>query len=165
MSNDPSKRISFLHLLLPTVMTNICCDILTQQVLRLVTQFPILRRAQSSQSHHLSPRSLLRQLWASYISSFIVDIVTYPLRTIVLRLHMQGLPILVENVETGIGVNYVTTYYTGPIDCTQSIWEVEGLTGFYKGLSSIVLQYLLYGLFLVIVWRGVLQWERLRDKQ
>ncbi|XP_019853220.1 PREDICTED: solute carrier family 25 member 46-like isoform X3 [Amphimedon queenslandica] len=163
ISNDPSKRLSFLQLVVPTVVTSVFCDILREQVLKLVTQFPPLKRVQSSKSHHLSPRSLLKQLWASYISSFVVDMVTYPLRTIVLRLHLQGLPVLVENVETGISVNFVTTFYTGPIDCAQGIWEAEGFTGFYKGFSSVLLQYSLYGLFLVIVWRGIQQWERLKD--
>lgn len=87
----------------------------------------------------------------------------YPLRTVIVRLHLQGLPILVENVELGTGVQYVTTYYTGPIDCIQGIWEAEGLSGFYKGLSSVLLQYIIYVLFLLIVWRGIVEWERLRE--
>ena len=82
-----------------------------------------------------------------------------------LRLHIQGVPVLVENIETGSGVQYVTTFYSGPIDCIQGIWEAEGITGFYKGMSAVILQHVLHGLLLVILWRGLVYWERLQKGQ
>lgn len=87
------------------------------------------------------------------------------MRTVMLRLHIQGVPVLVENIETGSGVQYVTTFYSGPIDCIQGIWEAEGIAGFYKGMSAVILQHVLHGLLLVILWRGLVYWERLQKGQ
>ena len=163
ISNDPSKRLSFLQLVVPTVITSILYDILAQQLTGGTTR--LLNTSKANVSTKFSLRQLLTKLWASYISSILVDIVLYPLRTVTIRLHAQGLPILVENVDTGTNVQFVTTFYTGPIDCVQGIWEAEGIMGFYKGLSSVLLQHFVHGLLLVAVWRGVIYWEQWKSQK
>lgn len=97
----------------------------------------------------------MHRLSTTYISSFLVDSLLYPMGTVVARLHCQGLPILVNNVDTGSGVQYVTTYYTGTVDCVQGVWIAEGFSGFYKGFSAVLLQYAVYGALLMVMWKGV----------
>ena len=117
-------------------------------------------RSHSSQLHHI-----LHKLFVGYLSSLLADILLYPLLTVTIRLHCQGLPVLVNNVETGIGVQYITTYYSGPVDCVMGILEAEGVTGFYKGLSALLLQYAIQGLLILLLWRVVIYWERWRREQ
>lgn len=163
VSLNSTKHLSFLQLLTPTVCINILQDILTDQILRFVTMCPPIKQANSPNSSNLSIWNLHRKLWASYITSFVVDLIIYPFRTVMVRIHLQGLPILVENVEIGTSVQYISTFYSGPIDCVQGIWEAEGVLGFYKGLSSVLLQHFIYGLSLLILWRAIVEWDKFKE--
>lgn len=144
------------------MICGVVSDILTEQLQRIITRVLPMKSTPPSQ---FSLSLLLHKLWASYISTLLTDLIIYPMRTVMLRLHIQGVPVLVENIETGSGVQYVTTFYSGPIDCIQGIWEAEGITGFYKGVSALILQHVLHGLLLVILWRGLVYWERLQKGQ
>ena len=109
------------------------------------------------------PSALLKKLFSNVWASFLVNLLLYPLLTVTVRLHCQGLPILVNNMETGSGVQFVTTFYSGPLDCIVGIWEAEGVAGFYKGMSALLLQYSVQGLLIFLLWRGVAYWERHRN--
>ena len=150
---DPSKRLSFLQLLLPTLlhsMAHTTAAHLTEGAVQRLVQ----HRPNSSPLHHV-----LYRLTAVYTSSLLCDTLLYPLGTVVIRLHCQGLPVLVENVETGLGVQYITSYHSGLLDCLRSVWESEGVLGFFKGYSSVLLQYAVQGLLLLLLWRALAYYE------
>ena len=84
------------------------------------------------------------------------DCVLYPLETVLVRLYCQGMPVLVDNVQTGRDVMFISTYYTGVVNCVTEIWGAEGVWGFYKGFSSLLLRYAVHGVVLVVLWRIVL---------
>lgn len=157
--SDPSNRLSYLQLLFPTVLTNIAHGVTTDGMETLMGRL-FSNHSHPSQLHHI-----LHKLFVGYLSSLLADILLYPLLTVTIRLHCQGLPVLVNNVETGIGVQYITTYYSGPVDCVMGILEAEGVTGFYKGLSALLLQYAIQGLLILLLWRVVIYWERWRREQ
>lgn len=100
-----------------------------------------------------SSKLLMHRVASVFLSSLTVDLMLYPLETLVARLHCQGLPVLVENVETGTGVQYVTSFHRGLFDCGLGVWEAEGLAGFYKGLSALFLKYALHGMFVLLLWK------------
>lgn len=160
MYPDPSKRLSFLQLLLPTLLlgfTRSSAAQLTDGALqRVVQEHP---HPSSSSSSSSSLRHVLYRLTAVYAGSFLCDTLLYPFETVVVRLHCQGVPVLVDNVDTGLGVQYITSYHSGLIDCVRGVWDVEGLVGFFKGFSSLLLQYALQGMVLFLLWRALTYYE------
>ena len=158
---DPSNRLSYFQLLAPTLITSMLKDLISAGI------SPLIGRRFTSEHHSVAPPPSLvfRKLCSTVVSSFLVDLLLYPLQTVLIRLHCQGLPILVENMETGSGVQFVTTFYSGPLDCISGVWEAEGVVGFYKGFSALLLQYAVQGVLLVLLWRGVVYWEQFRDCQ
>lgn len=149
----PSNLLPYLNLLAPTLIASISNDLLMTGITPLIARF-------SNDTHEFLPRQILNKLLLKMVSSFLIDLVLYPLITVNIRLHCQGLPILVSNMETGSGVQYVQAYYSGPIDCVNGIWAQEGVAGFYKGMSALLLQYAVEGLVLFMLWKGVAYWER-----
>ena len=156
---DASNRLSYLQLLVPTLATNILNDLLLTGATSLLSKY-IFKNRSTSVAHQIS-----NKLLTSVLSSFLVDLLLYPLLTVTIRLHCQGLPVLVENVETGSGVQYVTTFYSGPLDCITGIFEAERISGFYKGMSALLLQYTVQAVLLMVLLRGVAYWERWRSGQ
>ena len=63
------------------------------------------------------------------------------------------MPVLVDNVQTGLDISFVTTFYRGFWDCVNVIWESEGPFGFFRGYSALLLRYLLHGSLLFLLWR------------
>ena len=92
-------------------------------------------------------------LWVAYFSSFLSETVLYPLETVVARMTCQGMPVLVDNIQTGLDISFVTTFYRGFTDCVVVIWESEGVFGFFRGYSALLLRYLLHGSLLFLLWR------------
>ena len=66
------------------------------------------------------------------------------------------MPGLVDNVQTGSDVMFISTYYSGVVHCVREIWGTEGVWGFYKGFSSLLLRYAVHGALLVVLWRVVM---------
>lgn len=153
----PSNLLPYLNLLAPTLITSISNELILAGITPLITRF--------SSNYEFLPRQVLHKLLLKTVSSFIVDLLLYPLVTVSIRLHCQGLPILVSNMETGSGVQYVQAYYSGPVDCVNGIWAQEGVAGFYKGLSALLLQYAVEGLVLFLLWKGVAYLERFGHNQ
>jgi len=81
------------------------------------------------------------QLMTTWLSTLITDIVTFPLETVILRLHLQGTRTIIDDTDKGIGVVPLCTNYEGLSDCIESIVRVEGVPGLYKGFGALVLQY------------------------
>jgi len=95
----------------------------------------------------------MRGLWVAYFGSFLSETVLYPLETVMARLVCQGMPVLVDNIQNGTDISFVTTFYRGFVDCVLVIWESEGVFGFFRGYSSLLLRYLIHGSLLLLLWR------------
>lgn len=131
----------------------------------LITMFvsPLIQRYQDPPDDALSVA--MNSLWTSYLGSFVSDIVLYPLETILVRLYCQGMPVLVDNIKTGREVMFISTYYSGALDCVGEIWGTEGIWGFYKGFSSLLLRYAVHGMVLLVLWRLTLMIKATTSKE
>ena len=142
-----NQCLPFLYLVGPTILHG-----LAVQWLSLLTA-ALLQRSlpQTAGGDVLSVT--MRALWTSYLGSLMVDVLLYPLETVMVRLYCQGMPVLVDNIQTGSDVAFIMTYYRGFFDCIMGIWDTEGLWGFYKGFSALLLRYTVYGVILMVLWR------------
>eukprot|EP00117_Sycon_ciliatum_P016648 scpid58290/ scgid15986/ Solute carrier family 25 member 46 len=85
-------------------------------------------------------RLSLKELIASTISRLIGEVLLYPLETVLQRMHVQGTRLIVDNIETGLGIMPHDSAYDGFWDCVHTIRRDEGVGGFYKGFSALMLQ-------------------------
>ncbi len=99
--------------------------------------------------------STLRGLWLNYFSLCLTDILLFPLETVLFRLYCQGMPALVDNVQTGTDTVFISSYYSGFMDCVSGVWASEGFLGFFRGFSSLLIRYSIHGALLFVVWRTV----------
>lgn len=78
---------------------------------------------------------------ASQIASQIgALVVLYPIETVINRLIVQGTRTIIDNTDNGVGVIPINSRYDGFWDCLQTINDVEGYAGFYKGFGSLILE-------------------------
>ena len=144
---DKNSRLPYLHLVGPTILHGFTVELVSRVTRRLVHKcLP-----------HRTDRDVLsvtvRSLWTAYLGSFLADVILFPLETVVVRLYCQGMPVLVDNIQTGLDIAFIRTYYRGLVDCIGGIWESEGVWGFYKGFSALLLRYALHGALLLVLWR------------
>ena len=142
-----SQCLPFLYLMGPTILHRLALEWLS-----LLTS-TFVQRSLPHRTNHDALSVAMRALWTSYLSSLMADAVLYPLETILVRLYCQGMPVLVDNVENGADVAFITTFYRGFFDCITGIWDSEGLWGFYRGFSALLLRYAVYGTVLFLLWR------------
>uniref|UniRef100_A0A0X3PSK3 Solute carrier family 25 member 46 n=2 Tax=Schistocephalus solidus TaxID=70667 RepID=A0A0X3PSK3_SCHSO len=89
---------------------------------------------------------LAANLWASLA----VDVLLYPLETIVVRLCVQGTRTLVDNMDTGVSVLPIVSAFDGPLDAIRSaLHSSSGLLGLYRGFGALAMQYALQAAFLM----------------
>lgn len=146
------RRIPFLLLATPTVLHGVLSGVFSHLLRKLFER--LLRRSRTIPSSSQSVcTSAIAALWVDYFSLLFTDILLYPLETTLVCLYCQGMPALVDNIQNGTGVTYVSTYNTGMLDCMSGVWETEGALGFFKGFSSLLIRYSIHGLVLVLLWR------------
>lgn len=157
-----SQQLPFSLLLGPTVLHSVACDAISYLVRRALNRFaPGLGSTPNS-----GPlRAAMFTLSTYLCTSFVANTVLYPLQTVLVRLYCQGMPMLVDNIQSGTEVTYVKEISRGFVDCIRVIWEGEGPLGFYKGYSGLLLQYTVQGLLLLVLWRLVWILERRSGKQ
>lgn len=143
----------YLCLIVPTILHGLATEVIGQLSMSLLQKLLPNRTRAQEQRDVLS--HMMRALWVAYFSSLLSDVLLYPLKTVLVRLYCQGMPVLVDNVQTGTDVVFISTYYSGFIDSVYGIWDTEGLWGFYKGFSSQFLRYLVHGTLLLVLWRTV----------
>ncbi len=146
---DSNHRLPFLHLAAPTIFHGFTIDLISLLSQKLLEKVLPNRTANDALS------VAMRGLWTAYLGSLLADITLYPLHTVVVRLYCQGMPVLVDNVQTGVDIAFITTYYRGFLDCVGGIWDTEGVWGFYKGFSALLIRYAVHGLVLLLLWRIV----------
>lgn len=151
---DRLRRIPFLLLATPTVLHGLLSGAVSHLIRKLFGRILWSRTSPSSSSSSQSVyTSAITALWVDYFSLLFTDVLLYPLETVLVRLYCQGMPALMDNIQSGTGVMYVSTYNTGVLDCVWGVWETEGALGFFKGFSSLLIRYSIHGLFLVLLWR------------
>ncbi|CAH0399411.1 unnamed protein product [Chilo suppressalis] len=79
-------------------------------------------------------------LKANIFSFITMEILFYPLETIIHRLHIQGTRTIIDNLDTGTSVTPILTGYEGFVDCYHTTIAKEGVAGLYKGFGALVLQ-------------------------
>ncbi|KAG6448950.1 hypothetical protein O3G_MSEX005778 [Manduca sexta] len=79
-------------------------------------------------------------LKANIFSFITMEILFYPVETIIHRLHIQGTRTIIDNLDTGTSVTPILTGYEGFIDCYNTTIAREGVAGLYKGFGALVLQ-------------------------
>ncbi|XP_043927510.1 solute carrier family 25 member 46-like [Protopterus annectens] len=90
------------------------------------------------------------ELIASFIANLCVDVLLFPLETVLHRLHIQGTRTIIDNTDLGYEVLPINTQYEGLRDCVNVIKKEEGVLGFYKGFGAVIVQYSLHAAVLQI---------------
>ena len=143
----------YLYLVTPTILHGLAAEVISNLSITLLQKL-LPNRTQSQEQQDVLSYTM-RALWVAYFSSLLTDAILYPLITVLVRLYCQGMPVLVDNVQTGTDVVFISTYYSGFVDSVFGIWDTEGPWGFYKGFSSLLLQYIVHGGLLLILWRTI----------
>lgn len=84
---------------------------------------------------------IYQELLATFSGMLVADIVLFPFETILHRLYLQGTRVLTDNMDHGREVLGVQFKYSGFLDCIWQIFCDDGLSGFYRGLGTLILQY------------------------
>ncbi|OWR54490.1 hypothetical protein KGM_208020 [Danaus plexippus plexippus] len=79
-------------------------------------------------------------LKANIFSFVTMEILFFPVETIIHRLHIQGTRTIIDNLDTGTSVTPILTGYEGFLDCYSTTIAKEGVAGLYKGFGALVLQ-------------------------
>ncbi|CAG9566001.1 unnamed protein product [Danaus chrysippus] len=77
---------------------------------------------------------------ANIFSFVTMEILFFPVETIIHRLHIQGTRTIIDNLDTGTSVTPILTGYEGFLDCYSTTIAKEGVAGLYKGFGALVLQ-------------------------
>ena len=162
---DELRRLPYITLAMPTVLYGLSSAALHTTISYIIQRFLPAHSSASSSTVSVTSRSspevpnplssALKSLWLDYFSRFLTAATLYPLQTVLVRLYCQGMPALVDDVQTGTDTAFISSYYKGFVDCVTGIWDTEGFFGFFKGFSSLLVQYSIYGLVLLFIWRTV----------
>ncbi|XP_071450769.1 mitochondrial outer membrane protein SLC25A46-like [Hetaerina americana] len=88
------------------------------------------------------------ELKASVIALVAADVLTYPMETVLHRIHLQGTRTITDNLDSGMEVLPILTNYRGASDCYETAISSEGSLGLFKGFGALVLQYSVHIAFL-----------------
>ncbi len=149
---DKLRRIPLLLLATPTVLHGLLSGAISH-LLRQGIRRVFRTSRPPHEAKHEPFTSAVGALWMDYFSLLLTDCLLYPLETIVIRLHCQGMPALVDNIQNGLEGSFVSSYYGGVVDCVMGVWDSEGPLGFFKGFSSLLIRYSVHGLVLVLLLR------------
>ena len=156
---DEFRRLPYLTLATPTVLYGLSSTLLHRGISssadRILPSFHSSSSSRTTSDLHKHLSSAVRALWLDYFSMLLTDVTLYPLQTVLVRLYCQGMPALVDNVQTGTDTVFISSYYGGLVDCVTGIMDTEGPLGFFKGFSSLLVKYWVHGLVLLVVGRTV----------
>lgn len=147
LSSSCGDRISILSVLTSVVLLDVGQELL-QPVLHHFIAYIQSRWFHSHNQERTLITRITSKLWLWYWTSLLTDLLLYPLETTIVQLITQGLPMLVDDVENGSSVVYLSTNGDGLIGYFNHAWSTHGLSGLYRGLSSLALQYGVYAVLL-----------------
>ena len=107
----------YLYLITPTILHGLAVEVIAHLSMTLLQKL-LPNRTQTQQQQDVLSYTM-RALWTAYFSSFLGDVLLYPLKTVLVRLYCQGMPVLVDNVQTGTDVVFISTYYSGFMDSSS----------------------------------------------
>ncbi|XP_065911508.1 mitochondrial outer membrane protein SLC25A46-like isoform X1 [Dysidea avara] len=150
MLSSSEDKVSMISVLVPMVALSVAQELL-QPVIQHSVKYVQSRWLTTTTSNEKDlVTTVTTRLWIWYWSSLITDLITYPIETVIAQMLSQGLPMLVDNVNDGNEVIYLSTNCVGLTDYFKSVWSTHGLSGLYRGLSSLLLQYGLQTLLLYV---------------
>ena len=163
-SSSSGDRMSMVTVLTSLVLLDISQELLQPMLQRIISY------VQSRWFHsRVEERTLVTRatskLWLWYWTSLLTDLLLYPLETIIAQLITQGLPMLVDDVEDANRVVYLSSNSDSVLQYFNYAWNSQGLSGLYRGLSSLTLQYGIYAVFLYTVSRIAHSLEDRTNKQ
>ena len=145
-----SPIFSTLSLALPTMaLAGVRCvlsSILHEMIYKLLLKIRSDKKMEAKQ--HLFGVVDIDRLCAGVASSFVTDMCTYPLETMLVRANIQGFPVLLDDVEGSSAPFLLSTNYRGWRDMFLTIRTMEGRWGFFKGFSAMLLHYFFEGMIL-----------------
>jgi len=148
--SSSEDKVSMISVLVPMVVLSVAQELL-QPVIQHSVKYVQSRWLTTAPSND---RDLITKvttgLWVWYWSSLLTDLITYPIETIMAQMLSQGLPMLVDNVNDGDEVIYLSSNCVGLTDYFKSAWNTHELSGLYRGLSNLLLQYGLQALLLYV---------------
>ncbi|XP_045501011.1 solute carrier family 25 member 46 [Colias croceus] len=137
-------------IVLPTAafgLTKYFAHITLKSITVRILQFQQRHKHELSASYDMNhPKSLPNpliedlKLKANIFSFIAMEIIFYPVETIIHRLHIQGTRTIIDNLDTGTSVTPILTGYEGFMDCYNTTIAKEGIGGLYKGFGALVLQ-------------------------
>lgn len=118
-------------------------------------------RQEKDESHSLV-NTYYPELLSSWTSRLLTDLVLYPLELVIHRLGLQGTRTLVDDMDNGTKVIPIVSRYESSVDCFRTIIVEEGISGLYRGIGALMLQYAIHGavvrvakLFLVVLSKKI----------
>ena len=150
---DELRRIPFLYLSAPTILHGLLSGAISFIALQGLRRIFRTTPTPPHENKQMPLSSAVGALWMDYFSLFLTDVLLYPLETVLVRLHCQGMPALVDNIQNGLEGSFVSSYYGGVVDCVRGVWDSEGPLGFFKGFSSLLIRYSIHGFILLALWR------------
>ncbi|CDW54532.1 Solute carrier family 25 member 46 [Trichuris trichiura] len=130
-----SRRFNVCYLALPSVLHRLSNYLMFNEAL---FSHAMLRRYRSKFD------KFFPEVFTAFTSNLLAEAILYPVGTVVYRLYLQGSRVIIDNMDNGTSVVPINTCYQGVIDCVRTIYDQEGVKGFYKGFGALVLQYMIH---------------------
>jgi len=151
--SSSEDRMSVMTVLTSLVLLDIGQELLQPVLQRLVGHVQSRWFLSHTQERTLVTR-VTNQLWVWYWTSLLTDLLLYPLETTISQLITQGVPMLIDDVEDGNSLIYLSSNCEGGlVNYFNHAWSTHGLRGLYRGLSSLILQYGVHALLLYTISR------------
>ncbi|CAD5115464.1 DgyrCDS4436 [Dimorphilus gyrociliatus] len=159
--NTTNRLLPFWKLVLPCVTFGVLHYSLSSIVQHTVLMSIKHDRQEKDEKHSLV-NTYYPELLSNWTSRFLTDLVLYPLELVIHRLGLQGTRTLVDDMDNGTNVIPIVSRYESSVDCFRTIILDEGMSGLYRGIGALMLQYAVHGavvrvakLFLVILSRKI----------
>lgn len=75
----------------------------------------------------------------NFLVLFILEVLLYFLEIVFNQFYVQGIWIIIDDLDIGSGVVLLFINYDGLLDCVCFIWRDEGVGGFYKGFGVLLI--------------------------
>lgn len=142
VSRGHGRLLPFRKLVLPSIAYGLASYVIRYTINSLLMHYNTKRlNIDDKVDEHNMRKIYYAQLMTTWLSTLVTDIVTYPLETVLLRLHLQGTRTIIDDTDNGFSVVPLCTNYDGFSDCVQCIVQVDGVGGLYKGFGALLLQY------------------------
>ncbi|EDO33395.1 predicted protein [Nematostella vectensis] len=95
-------------------------------------------------------QSYYPELVANFMAFVVPDLILYPFETVLHRLYIQGTRTIIDDLDNAADVIPLSTNYFSMLDCFRTIYQQEGIFGFYRGFGALLIQCVVYFVILKI---------------